>query len=46
MKIMTIYAHPADTITNCGGALALHADAGDDIVAVILTHGGRTHPNK
>ncbi|MGI8418076.1 MAG: PIG-L deacetylase family protein [Nakamurella sp.] len=43
---MTIYAHPADTITNCGGALALHADAGDDIVAVILTHGGRIHPNK
>lgn len=46
MKIMTIYAHPADTITNCGGTLARHADAGDDIVAVILTHGGRIHPNK
>jgi len=45
MKIMTIYAHPADTITNCGGTLARHADAGDDIVAVILTHGGRIHPN-
>lgn len=43
---MTIYAHPADTITNCGGALARHADAGDEIVAVILTHGGRIHPNK
>lgn len=46
MKIMTIYAHPADTITNCGGTLARHADVGDDIVAVILTHGGRIHPNK
>ena len=45
MRIMTVYAHPADTITNCGGTLALHADAGDDIVAVILTHGGRIHPN-
>ena len=45
MKLMTIYAHPADTITNCGGALARHADAGDEIVAVILTHGGRIHPN-
>lgn len=45
MKIMTIYAHPADTITNCGGTLARHADAGDDIVALILTHGGRIHPN-
>jgi LmbE family N-acetylglucosaminyl deacetylase len=45
MKIMTIYAHPADTITNCGGTLARHADAGDDIVALILTHGGRIHLN-
>lgn len=46
MKIMTIYAHPADTITNCGGTLALHAERGDEIVSVILTHGGRLHPNK
>lgn len=46
MKILTIYAHPADTITNCGGTLALHADAGDEITALILTHGGRIHPNK
>lgn len=45
MKIMTIYAHPADTITNCGGTLARHADAGDEVVALILTHGGRIHPN-
>lgn len=45
MKLMTIYAHPADTITNCGGALARHADAGDEVTAVILTHGGRIHPN-
>jgi LmbE family N-acetylglucosaminyl deacetylase len=46
MKLMTIYAHPADTITNCGGTLARHAEAGDETVAVILTHGGRIHPNK
>ena len=45
MKLMTIYAHPADTITNCGGALARHADDGDEVVAVVLTHGGRIHPN-
>jgi LmbE family N-acetylglucosaminyl deacetylase len=43
---MTIYAHPADTITNCGGTLARHADAGDEIVALILTHGGRIHANR
>lgn len=45
-KIMTIYAHPADTITNCGGTLALHAKQGDEIVALILSHGGRIHANK
>ena len=46
MKVMTIYAHPADTITNCGGTLALHASNGDEVVALILTHGGRIHPNR
>lgn len=46
MKIMTIYAHPADTITNCGGTLARHRDNGDDIAALILTHGGRIHANR
>lgn len=46
MKIMTIYAHPADTITNCGGTLARHAEEGDEVVALILTHGGRIHPNR
>lgn len=46
MKVMTIYAHPADTITNCGGTLALHAENGDEVVALILTHGGRIHANK
>lgn len=46
MKIMTIYAHPADTITNCGGTLARHAENGDEIAALILTHGGRIHANR
>lgn len=43
---MTVYAHPADTITNCGGTLARHADEGDEVVALVLTHGGRIHANK
>lgn len=43
---MTVYAHPADTITNCGGTLARHSDAGDEVVALILTHGGRIHANR
>lgn len=46
MKLMTIFAHPADTITNCGGTLARHADSGDEVVALIITHGGRIHANR
>lgn len=46
MKVMSVYAHPPDTITNCGGTLARHADRGDEMVALILTHGGRIHANR
>ncbi|NSW89368.1 MAG: PIG-L family deacetylase [Firmicutes bacterium] len=45
LKIMAIYAHPADPITDCGGTLALHAERGDEITVLTLTHGGRIHPN-
>lgn len=46
MKIMPIYTHPADVITDCGGTLALHVSHGDEVVALVVTHGGRIHPNK
>jgi hypothetical protein len=46
MKVMAIYAHRAATITNCGSTLALHAAPGDEVVALILTHGGRIHANR
>lgn len=46
MKVMAIYAHPADIIADCGGALAMHVDKGDDVVAIIISHGARIHPNK
>ncbi len=45
LKVMALYAHPADPITDCGGALALHAENGDECSALVLTHGGRKHPN-
>ena len=45
MKVMALYAHPADPVTDCGGTLALHAQNGDEVVAVAVTHGGRIHPN-
>jgi len=45
MKIMSIYAHPADHFAESGGTLAIHAEKGDEVVLVTLTHGGRIHPN-
>ncbi len=45
LKIMALYAHPADPVTDCGGTLALHAAHGDDVVIVAITHGARLHPN-
>ena len=45
MKIMALYAHPADPVTDCGGTLALHVQNGDDVVAVAVTHGARIHAN-
>ncbi len=45
MKVMAIYAHPADPVTDCGGTLALHAARGDEVTIVSVTHGGRIHPN-
>ena len=45
MKIAGIFAHPADMVTECGGTLAIHARSGDEVLGIILTHGGRIHPN-
>lgn len=45
LKILGVFAHPADMVTEAGGTLAMHADRGDGILAVFLTHGGRIHPN-
>ena len=45
LKVMAIYAHPADPVTDCGGAIAMHAENGDETYALVLTHGGRKHPN-
>jgi LmbE family N-acetylglucosaminyl deacetylase len=45
LVILAVFAHPADVVAEAGGTLALHSDAGDRVVAVLLTHGGRIHPN-
>ncbi|NQU42211.1 PIG-L family deacetylase [bacterium] len=45
LRILGVFAHPADMVTEAGGALARHAENGDAVEVVILTHGGRIHPN-
>ena len=45
IRIMGIYAHPADVATEAAGTMAVHADLGDDVTAVVLSDGIRMHPH-
>ncbi len=45
MRIMGIYAHPADVATEAAGTMAIHADRGDELSAVVLSDGIRMHPH-
>lgn len=38
-KIAAIFAHPDDEVLACGGALAAHADAGDEVRVFIMATG-------
>lgn len=48
MHLLAIVAHPDDAAIFCGGTLAKHADAGDDVTIVYLTRGelGGTGPSR
>jgi len=39
MRVLAIVAHPDDAGIFCGGTLAKHADRGDDVAVVHMTHG-------
>jgi LmbE family N-acetylglucosaminyl deacetylase len=43
LRIMAIVCHPADAIDHAGGTLCLHAERGDEVTAVVCTHGVDTH---
>ena len=43
LRILSIGAHPADVFDQCGGTLVHHADRGDYIACLVLTHGTRVH---
>lgn len=38
-RVLAIAAHPDDEVLGCGGTLALHADAGDEVTIVIACEG-------
>ena len=42
-KILVIYAHPADICCEGAGTVALQAERGDDITALLLSDGERHH---
>ncbi|HIH03907.1 MAG TPA: PIG-L family deacetylase, partial [Methanoregulaceae archaeon] len=39
MNVLALGAHPDDADIGCGGALALHADAGDRVTITCATDG-------
>jgi 4-oxalomesaconate hydratase len=43
LRILSIGAHPADIFDQSGGTMAHHADRGDHVACVVLTHGARVH---
>ena len=43
LRILSIGAHPADVFDQCAGTLAHHAERGDYIACLSLTHGARIH---
>jgi LmbE family N-acetylglucosaminyl deacetylase len=38
-RVVVVAAHPDDDILGCGGVLALHVDAGDEILVIFLADG-------
>ena len=42
-NILVVYPHPADSATEASGTVALHAERGDKVTSVVVTHGERHH---
>src|SRR5207244_11754214 len=45
IRILGIYAHPADLATEAAGTMAIHADRGHHVSAYVMSDGIRMHPH-
>jgi len=45
IRIMGVYAHPADVATEAAGTMAIHADRGDELTCIVMSDGLRMHPH-
>ena len=43
LRILVVGGHPADVFDNAGGTLLRHTRRGDEVTALVLTHGARVH---
>ena len=39
VKVLIVSAHPDDEVLGCGGTIARHADAGDQVQVLIMAEG-------
>jgi len=44
-KILVVAAHPDDEVIGCGGTIARHADAGDQVQVLIVAEGATSRQN-
>ena len=45
-RVMVVVAHPDDEVLGCGGTIARHADAGDQVQVVIVAEGATSRHQK
>ena len=48
-RVMVLAPHPDDEVLGCGGALAMHVDAGHHVDVIVLTDGaaaGKRYPDR
>ena len=45
-RVLVVAAHPDDEVLGCGGTIAKHADAGDQVQVLIVAEGATSRLQK